>query len=235
MPRFCSAACSIMPASLNAATGLTRTRNPASANQRSQRRHVAEQRLVGQCVRRRARAGAARRRASRRRSAASRSGARHSSPATCRRLGAARRDSPRAADRPVAARRAISIATSGCRSRHRPMRGSSQRCANDGSSVTRRSCPAPEAATPAARTPSSSCASAGSTRAATRRRRLFSTMRRPRRSNSSKPSCSSSTLDLLADGAVRQVQLLGRGAQVCAAARPRGTRAGCAAGGETCW
>ena len=102
----------------------------------------------------------------------------------------------------------------GVPSRHEAMRGSDQRCANDGSSVTRRRCCAPLAAAAAARMPSSSWASAGSIARSSASPAALSTMRRPGRSKSSKPELRFEQLDLLADRAVREMQLFGRGTQV---------------------
>src|SRR5438093_938928 len=68
----------------------------------------------------------------------------------------------------------------------------SQRCANEGRVVTRKRCADPLAAAAAACTPSSSWARAGSTLRSSASPAAFSTTRRPRRSNSAKPSCSSS-------------------------------------------
>jgi hypothetical protein len=102
----------------------------------------------------------------------------------------------------------------GWRSRQREMRGSIQRFANDGSTVTRSRCASPVAAAAAACTPSSSVASAACTLRSSACPAGLSTTRRPRRSNSAKPSWSSRPADLLAHRAVGQVQRLGGGAQV---------------------
>ena len=83
---------------------------------------------------------------------------------------------------------------SGWRARQRPSLGSSQRCANEGSTATRRRCSVPAAARDAACTPASSCASAVSVLASKACPAALSTMRRPRRSKSVNPSCSSSSL-----------------------------------------
>jgi hypothetical protein len=77
------------------------------------------------------------------------------------------------------------------RSRHREMRGSIQRFANDGSTVTRSRCASPVDAAAAACTPSSSVASAACTLRSSACPAGLSTTRRPRRSNSAKPSWSS--------------------------------------------
>ena len=69
----------------------------------------------------------------------------------------------------------------------------SQCCAKDGRAVRRKLCSVPLAASAAARTPSSICASAGSTALSSAAPAAFSTTRRPRRSNRANPSCSSST------------------------------------------
>ena len=104
-----------------------------------------------------------------------------------------RRGSPRARRSTMRIDASISSASAGCRSRQRPMRGRSQRCANDGSTVTRSRCASPAAAAAAACTPSSSCASAPCTLRSSAWPAGLSTTRRPRRSNSAKPRRSSST------------------------------------------
>jgi len=81
----------------------------------------------------------------------------------------------------------MSSGMSGWRSRQRPRRGRNQRCANDGSIVTRSPCPAPLAAAAAACTPSSTCASAGATWRSSACPAALRCTRRPRGSNSAKP------------------------------------------------
>ena len=239
-PRFCSAACSIRPASLKTATGRHVGAQARGGEPALPQVGVAEQRL-------------ARERLGLRAEQAARGGRRADDDHRHRRveqalrlepgpravaLRAPPRGSPRAAGRRGAARRRSRARASGCRSRQRPMRGSSQRCANDGSTVTRSAAPSPLAAAAAACTPSSSCASAACDAA---QQRLAG------RVEHDAPAAPLEQLeaelllepaDLLAHGAVREVQLLGRGAQVLRVRRRRGRRAACSAAGaegEPCW